>query len=121
LSNAEGTSAAQGDGVKALRRGRGDGVKVGKLAGGRREALVKHSESTSLWVWSEGYAGVLPDPQSLAQMRVVKDIPEKMDHLAIAPKLIRKHKLDSSQHEREKRVIAMQQRLLYRRGPHEIT
>ena len=75
--------------------------------------------NVSFWVWSEGYAGVLPDPQSLVQMRVVKDIPEKIDHLAIAPKLIRKHKLYSSQHEREKRVIAMQQRRLYRRGTHE--
>jgi len=44
-----------------------------------------------------------------------------IDGLAISPKLIRKHKLDRSQHECEKRVVAVQQRRLYRRGTDEIT
>jgi hypothetical protein len=36
----------------------------------------------------------------------LRDVPEMIDDLAISPKLIRKHKLDRSQHECEKCVVA---------------
>jgi hypothetical protein len=39
-----------------------------------------------------------------------------IDDLAISPKLIRKHKLDRSQHECEKCVVAVQQRGLRNRA-----
>jgi hypothetical protein len=53
-------------------------------------------------------------------MRVIKDVPEMIDGLAIRPKLICKHKLDRPQYEGEKCVVAVQQRRLYRRGTDEI-
>jgi hypothetical protein len=53
-------------------------------------------------------------------MRVVKDVPEMIDGLAVSPKLIRKHELDRSQHECEKCVIAVQQRRLHRKGTDQI-
>jgi hypothetical protein len=43
-----------------------------------------------------------------------------IDDLAISPKLIRKHKLDRSQHECEKCVVAVQQHGFYRRRTDEI-
>ena len=45
-------------------------------------------------------------PQRFVQVRIVKNVPEMIDDLAISPKLIRKHKLDRSQHECEKCVVA---------------
>jgi hypothetical protein len=46
--------------------------------------------------------------------------PEMIDDLAISPKLIRKHKLDRSQHECEKCVVAVQQHGFYRGRTDEI-
>ncbi len=59
-------------------------------------------------------------PQRFVQLRIVKNVPEMIDDLAISPKLIRKHKLDRSQHECEKCVVAVQQRGFYRRRTDEI-
>jgi len=53
-------------------------------------------------------------------VRIVKNVPEMIDDLAISPKLIRKHKLDRSQHEREKCVVAVQQHGFYHRRMDEI-
>jgi hypothetical protein len=53
-------------------------------------------------------------PQCFVQVRIVKNVPEMIDDLAISAKLIRKHKLDRSQHECEKCVVAVQQRGFYR-------
>jgi hypothetical protein len=58
-------------------------------------------------------------PQRFVQVRIVKNVPEMIDDLAISPKLIRKHKLDCSQHECEKRVVAVQQHGFYRRRTDE--
>ena len=76
-------------------------------------------ESISLWR-PQRFAAVVLDAQGLVQIRVVKDFPEMIDDLGIGPKLICKHKFDRSQYECEKRVVAMQQRGLYRRGTDEI-
>ena len=59
-------------------------------------------------------------PQRFVQLRIVKNVPEMIDDLAISPKLIRKHKLDRSQHECEKCVVAVQQHGFYRRRTDEI-
>jgi len=59
-------------------------------------------------------------PQRFVQVRIVKNVPEMIDDLAISPKLIRKHKLDRSQHECEKCVVAVQQHGFYRRRTDEI-
>jgi hypothetical protein len=42
----------------------------------------------------------------LDQVRIIQDVPEPSYHLAISPRLIRNHKLDSAQRESEKRVAA---------------
>ena len=47
---------------------------------------------------AERHPGVLWKPQRFVQVRIVKNVPEMIDDLAISPKLIRKHKLDRSQH-----------------------
>jgi hypothetical protein len=69
---------------------------------------------------AERHLGVLWKPQRFVQLRIVKNVPEMIDDLAISPKLIRKHKLDRSQHECEKCVVAVQQRGFYRRRTDEI-
>ena len=69
---------------------------------------------------AERHPGVLWKAQRFVQVRIVKNIPEMIDDLAISPKLIRKHKLDRSQHECEKCVVAVQQRGFYRRRTDEI-
>jgi hypothetical protein len=69
---------------------------------------------------AERHPGVLWKPQRFVQMRIVKNVPEMIDDLAISPKLIRKHKLDRSQHECEKCVVAVQQHGFYRRRTDEI-
>jgi hypothetical protein len=62
---------------------------------------------------AEGHPGVLWKLQRFVQVRIVKNVPEMIDDLAISPKLIRKHKLDRSQHEYEKCVVAVQQHGFY--------
>ena len=69
---------------------------------------------------AERHPGVLWKPQRFVQVRIVKNVPEMIDDLAISPKLIRKHKLDRSQHECEKCVVAVQQHGFYRRRTDEI-
>src|SRR6266511_3999405 len=69
---------------------------------------------------AERHLGVLWKPQRFVQLRIVKNVPEMIDDLAISPKPIRKHKLDRSQHECEKCVVAVQQRGFYRRRTDEI-
>src|SRR6266446_6300176 len=69
---------------------------------------------------AERHPGVLWKPQRFVQVRIVKNVPEMIDDLAISPKLIRKHKLDRSQHECQKCVVAVQQHGLYRRRTDEI-
>jgi hypothetical protein len=69
---------------------------------------------------AERHLGVLWKPQRFIQLRIVKNVPEMIDDLAISSKLIRKHKLDRSQHECEKCVVAVQQRGFYRRRTDEI-
>jgi hypothetical protein len=69
---------------------------------------------------AERHLGVLWKPQRFVQLRIVKNVPKMIDDHAISPKLIRKHKLDRSQHERKKCVIAVQQRGFYRRRTDEI-
>src|SRR6266511_1768643 len=64
---------------------------------------------------AERHLGVLWKPQRFVQLRIVKHVPEIINDLAISTKLIRKHKLDRSQHECEKCVVAVQQRGFYRR------
>jgi len=51
-------------------------------------------------------------PQRFVQVRIVKNVPEMIGDLAISPKLIRKHKLDRSQHECEKCVVDAAMRFL---------
>src|SRR5260370_37415492 len=69
---------------------------------------------------AERHPGVLWKPQRFVQVRIVKNVPEMIDDLAISPKLIRKHKLDRSQHDCEKCVVAVQQHGFYRRRTDEI-
>jgi hypothetical protein len=69
---------------------------------------------------AERHPGALWKPQRFVQVRIVKNVPEVIDDLAISPKLIRKHKLDRSQHECEKCVVAVQQRGFCRRRTDEI-
>src|SRR6266508_3007213 len=69
---------------------------------------------------AERHLGVLRKPPHYVQLRIVKNVPEIIDDLAISPKLIRKYKLDRSQHECEKCVVAVQQRGFYRRRTDEI-
>src|SRR5262249_25067658 len=69
---------------------------------------------------AERHPGVLWKPQRFVQVRIVKNVPEMIDDLAISPKLIRKHKLDRSQHECEKCLVAVQQHGFYRRRTDEI-
>jgi hypothetical protein len=69
---------------------------------------------------AERHPGVLWKPQRFVQVRIVKNVPEMIDDLAISPKLIRKHKLDRPQHECEKCVVAVQQHGFYRRRTDEI-
>ena len=69
---------------------------------------------------AERHLGVLWKPQRFIQLRIVKNVPEMIDDLAISSKLIREHKLDRSQHECEKCIVAVQQRGFYRRRTDEI-
>jgi hypothetical protein len=49
----------------------------------------------------------------LVQVRVVKNVPEPSYYLTISQRLIRNHKLDRPQREREKRVAAALQSRSY--------
>src|SRR5260370_41598600 len=79
------------------------------------------SESTSLWVWSERYAGVLRDPQGFVQVRVIEHVPEPSYDLSIRQRLISNHTLHRSQHKCEKRVAAALQCRSYRGRMDELT
>jgi hypothetical protein len=45
-------------------------------------------------------------PHGLDEVRIIQDLPEPPYHLAISLRLIRNHKLDGAQREREKHVAA---------------
>jgi hypothetical protein len=45
-------------------------------------------------VWPERHAGILWDPQSLVQRRVIENVPEPSYGLPISLRLIRNHMLD---------------------------
>ena len=55
-------------------------------------------------------------PHGLDQVRIIQDLPEPPYHLAISLRLIRNHKLDGAQREREKHVAAALQRRLHGGG-----
>jgi putative ABC transport system substrate-binding protein len=55
-------------------------------------------------------------PHGLDQVRIIQDLPEPPYHLAISLRLIRNHKLDGAQREREKHVAAALQRGLHGGG-----
>src|SRR5258708_38657309 len=71
-------------------------------------------------IWPVGDARVLRDAQRLVQVRLVENIPQSADHLAVGLRLICHPDLDRAQPQCEGAVAAVQQGGPDRGRPHEL-